>query len=202
MSYRSGHHSTSDDSSRYRTAEAMQEWRARDPVTRFQNFLSEVGWWSADQEKALRVAVRKEVTLLCAPHVKTIARLATSLTSKACMQKRINTSPRGLVGDCACKRRSCSRCIISKGCEHDFCNPRRLCNLWRQHRMSRSHRCLISLQMCTWKCLRTLQISRRKPSSMQNSTQNACMGCLSSEVDCVHPSWMHYAILWDAWCLA
>ncbi|CAK0771037.1 hypothetical protein CVIRNUC_003826 [Coccomyxa viridis] len=60
MSYRSGHHSTSDDSSRYRTAEAMQEWRARDPVTRFQNFLSEAGWWSADQEKALRVAVRKE----------------------------------------------------------------------------------------------------------------------------------------------
>ena len=64
MSYRSGHHSTSDDSSRYRTAEAMQEWRARDPVARFQNFLSEAGWWSADREKALRVAVRKEVTLL------------------------------------------------------------------------------------------------------------------------------------------
>ena len=61
MSYRSGHHSTSDDSSRYRTAEEMQEWRARDPVTRFQAFLNEGGWWDPEQEKALRVAVRKEV---------------------------------------------------------------------------------------------------------------------------------------------
>ena len=61
MSYRSGHHSTSDDSSRYRTAEEMQEWRARDPVTRFQAFLDEAGWWGPEQEKSLRVAVRKEV---------------------------------------------------------------------------------------------------------------------------------------------
>ena len=61
MSYRSGHHSTSDDSSRYRTAEEMQEWRARDPVTRFQAFLDEAGWWDPEKEKALRVAVRKEV---------------------------------------------------------------------------------------------------------------------------------------------
>ena len=61
MSYRSGHHSTSDDSSRYRTAEEMQEWRARDPVTRFQAFLDEAGWWDLEQEKGLRIAVRKEV---------------------------------------------------------------------------------------------------------------------------------------------
>ncbi|CAL5223012.1 g5463 [Coccomyxa viridis] len=61
MSYRSGHHSTSDDSSRYRTAEEMQEWRARDPVTRFQAFLDEAGWWDSEKEKSLRVAVRKEV---------------------------------------------------------------------------------------------------------------------------------------------
>ena len=67
MSYRSGHHSTSDDSSRYRTAEEMQEWRARDPVTRFQAFLDEAGWWDPEKEKALRVAVRKQVgvTVCC-----------------------------------------------------------------------------------------------------------------------------------------
>ena len=64
MSYRSGHHSTSDDSSRYRTAEEMQEWRARDPVTRFQAFLNEAGWWDPEQEKGLRVAMRKEVGIL------------------------------------------------------------------------------------------------------------------------------------------
>lgn len=64
MSYRSGHHSTSDDSSRYRTAEEMQEWRARDPVTRFQAFLDEAGWWDPEKEKTLRVAVRKQVGLI------------------------------------------------------------------------------------------------------------------------------------------
>ena len=99
MSYRSGHHSTSDDSSRYRTAEAMQEWRAQDPVTRFQNFLSEAGWWSADQEKALRVAVRKEVILLvcCSCHGQWIvARLATSLTAQsmhAAEDQNVNKRP-------------------------------------------------------------------------------------------------------------
>ena len=67
MSYRSGHHSTSDDSSRYRTAEEMQEWRTRDPVTRFGAFLAEAGWWDAEKEKTLRVSDRKEVTLLCQP---------------------------------------------------------------------------------------------------------------------------------------
>lgn len=61
MSYRSGHHSTSDDSSRYRTAEEMSEWRARDPATRFHNFLVSRGWWDDDRERQLRVATRKEV---------------------------------------------------------------------------------------------------------------------------------------------
>ena len=36
MTYRSGHHSTSDDSSRYRAADEISHWRtARDPVERF-----------------------------------------------------------------------------------------------------------------------------------------------------------------------
>lgn len=39
----------------------MQQWRARDPVTRFQNFIVAHGWWSEAQEKQLRVATRKEV---------------------------------------------------------------------------------------------------------------------------------------------
>lgn len=61
MSYRSGHHSTSDDSSRYRTADEMNRWRARDPVTRFQNLLVVNDWWDAQQEKTLRSSLRKEV---------------------------------------------------------------------------------------------------------------------------------------------
>ncbi len=61
MSYRSGHHSTSDDSSRYRTAAEMSAWRARDPVARFQRHLASRGWWDDDRERQLRVAARKEV---------------------------------------------------------------------------------------------------------------------------------------------
>ena len=46
---------------RYRTADEMTRWRARDPVTRFQNFLLSKGWWDAKLEKELRMNLRKEV---------------------------------------------------------------------------------------------------------------------------------------------
>lgn len=49
---------------RYRTADEMTRWRARDPVTRFQNFLMSQGWWDPQQEKELRLNLRKEV-LFC-----------------------------------------------------------------------------------------------------------------------------------------
>lgn len=61
MSYRSGHHSTSDDSSRYRTAGEMATWRARDPAARFRRLLDVAGWWDDANEQALRQALRKEV---------------------------------------------------------------------------------------------------------------------------------------------
>lgn len=61
MCYRSGHHSTSDDSSRYRTREEMAEWRARDPVVRFRQWLDHEGWWDAGREQRLRREARQEV---------------------------------------------------------------------------------------------------------------------------------------------
>lgn len=63
MSYRTGHHSTSDDSSRYRTADEMSKWRARDPVMRFHNWLLAQGWWDTQQEQQLRRGLRKEVLI-------------------------------------------------------------------------------------------------------------------------------------------
>jgi 2-oxoisovalerate dehydrogenase E1 component alpha subunit len=63
MSYRSGHHSTSDDSSRYRQAEEMRKWRARDPVSRLQRWLIGREWWNESREAELRASVRKEVIL-------------------------------------------------------------------------------------------------------------------------------------------
>ncbi|GIL73474.1 hypothetical protein Vretimale_17694 [Volvox reticuliferus] len=61
MSYRSGHHSTSDDSTRYRTSEEMRAWRARDPVARFRAWLVRHGWWDEVQEAALRRTTRVQV---------------------------------------------------------------------------------------------------------------------------------------------
>jgi 2-oxoisovalerate dehydrogenase E1 component alpha subunit len=63
MSYRAGHHSTSDDSSRYRSTGEMAAWRARDPVVRLRNWLSVCGGtsgWDAEREAALRAECRAE----------------------------------------------------------------------------------------------------------------------------------------------
>ncbi|CAI5995810.1 unnamed protein product [Closterium sp. NIES-64] len=62
MTYRTGHHSTSDDSSRYRGAGEMAHWRTqRDPVTRFRRWLERRGWWDEEREKAARDTARDEV---------------------------------------------------------------------------------------------------------------------------------------------
>eukprot|EP00884_Botryococcus_braunii_P022154 jgi/Botrbrau1/8622/Bobra.0196s0018.2 len=61
MSYRTGHHSTSDDSARYRTRDEMQRWKARDPVMRFQRWLTANAWWDEAAEQDLRQRTRKEV---------------------------------------------------------------------------------------------------------------------------------------------
>ncbi|CAI6008279.1 unnamed protein product [Closterium sp. NIES-65] len=62
MTYRTGHHSTSDDSSRYRGAGEMAHWRTqRDPVARFRRWLERRGWWDEEREKAARDTARDEV---------------------------------------------------------------------------------------------------------------------------------------------
>lgn len=62
LTYRSGHHSTSDDSSKYRPAEEIEWWRvAQDPVTRFRKWIEREGWWSAPAESELRDGIRKQV---------------------------------------------------------------------------------------------------------------------------------------------
>lgn len=39
----------------------MSAWRARDPATRFHNFIVSRGWWDDKRERQLRVATRKQV---------------------------------------------------------------------------------------------------------------------------------------------
>uniref|UniRef100_A0A914DIP9 2-oxoisovalerate dehydrogenase subunit alpha n=1 Tax=Acrobeloides nanus TaxID=290746 RepID=A0A914DIP9_9BILA len=65
MTYRLGHHSTSDDSSAYRSMKEVQEWTDKDfPILRFRRYLERKGWWSEEQDKEFLSATRKEVLRL------------------------------------------------------------------------------------------------------------------------------------------
>lgn len=62
MSYRQGHHSTSDDSTRYRSSEEIKMWQdEQDPVDRFRKYMESKGWWNAEQDAALRDKERSAV---------------------------------------------------------------------------------------------------------------------------------------------
>ncbi|PLW39606.1 hypothetical protein PCASD_08767 [Puccinia coronata f. sp. avenae] len=53
MTYRVGHHSTSDDSSAYRNPSEVDQWRKRDnPINRMRTFLESRAWWDAAKEEA------------------------------------------------------------------------------------------------------------------------------------------------------
>lgn len=62
MTYRAGHHSTSDDSTRYRSASEIKHWQDQyEPLKRFRTYMEERGWWNADKEQAVRDRERKLV---------------------------------------------------------------------------------------------------------------------------------------------
>ncbi|XP_012459743.1 2-oxoisovalerate dehydrogenase subunit alpha 2, mitochondrial [Gossypium raimondii] len=62
VTYRVGHHSTSDDSTKYRPANEIEWWRmARDPVTRFRKWIEINGWWGSEAESQLRSSIRSQL---------------------------------------------------------------------------------------------------------------------------------------------
>ena len=62
MTYRIGHHSTSDDSSAYRSADEVSLWEVKDhPITRFALYLYNKGVWSEQQEKEWKNESKKQV---------------------------------------------------------------------------------------------------------------------------------------------
>ncbi|XP_057795617.1 2-oxoisovalerate dehydrogenase subunit alpha 2, mitochondrial-like isoform X2 [Salvia miltiorrhiza] len=62
LTYRVGHHSTSDDSTKYRSLKEIEEWRrSRNPVTRFRKWVESKCWWSDEEEAQLRGTLRKQV---------------------------------------------------------------------------------------------------------------------------------------------
>jgi 2-oxoisovalerate dehydrogenase E1 component alpha subunit len=61
MSYRGGHHSTSDDSSRYRPKEELSYWqKTNHPIVRFEKFLTKQGWLDFDLNDFKRT-IREQV---------------------------------------------------------------------------------------------------------------------------------------------
>lgn len=62
MTYRLGHHSTSDDSSAYRPVSEVKFWDESDqPITRLQRYLEKKGWLNAEEEKNYAKQIKKEI---------------------------------------------------------------------------------------------------------------------------------------------
>ena len=57
-----GHHSTSDDSSAYRSKEEVADWQKRDsPINRFRAYLEKKGLWNEEKDKEYRKVVRADI---------------------------------------------------------------------------------------------------------------------------------------------
>lgn len=54
--YRMSDHTTSDDASRYRSKEEVQEWERRDPILRFRRYLAAKGLWDETAERQIQAA--------------------------------------------------------------------------------------------------------------------------------------------------
>lgn len=62
LTYRVGHHSTSDDSTKYRNVEDMKNWSTNyNPVTRLKLYLNSKQWWNEERDQNLRDAERLSV---------------------------------------------------------------------------------------------------------------------------------------------
>ncbi|KAJ4423853.1 hypothetical protein N0V82_001437 [Gnomoniopsis sp. IMI 355080] len=62
LSYRVGHHSTSDDSFAYRARVEVEEWKRRDnPISRLRKWMEAKGIWDEAREKEAREGMRREV---------------------------------------------------------------------------------------------------------------------------------------------
>lgn len=61
MTYRLGHHSTSDDSTAYRSVDEIAQWNTHTPLVKFRLYLESLGLWCQTKEQELINSTRKEV---------------------------------------------------------------------------------------------------------------------------------------------
>ena len=63
MTYRLGHHSTSDDSTAYRSVDEINSWEKDDnPISRFKNYLVQGNIWSPELEEKCHKEARNIVS--------------------------------------------------------------------------------------------------------------------------------------------
>ncbi|KAL1903963.1 hypothetical protein Sste5344_010334 [Sporothrix stenoceras] len=62
LSYRVGHHSTSDDSFAYRAKVEVEDWKRRDnPISRLRKWMEARGCWDDAKEKEARETIRRDI---------------------------------------------------------------------------------------------------------------------------------------------
>jgi len=61
QTYRMGHHTTSDDATKYRDSSELAEWEKRDPIKRFQAYLGSKGLWDLEFERAVAAQAEAEI---------------------------------------------------------------------------------------------------------------------------------------------
>lgn len=61
VTYRMGHHTTSDDATKYRDASEVKEWEAKDPIKRFRLYLQTKGLWDEALEKMVEEKAVEDV---------------------------------------------------------------------------------------------------------------------------------------------
>lgn len=60
--YSVGHHSTSDDSFAYRPRQEVEDRKkVDDPIVRFRLFMESRGWWSREEDVAVKERLKQEV---------------------------------------------------------------------------------------------------------------------------------------------
>lgn len=61
LTYRLGDHTTSDDSSKYRTEEEVKKWELKDPILRLKKYIEKKGWWDDNYGQWVKEECEKEV---------------------------------------------------------------------------------------------------------------------------------------------
>ncbi len=61
LTYRIGPHSTSDDPKVYRDDSEVKFWQERDPIKRFQAYLTSKGYWSPELEEKAKTKIKEEI---------------------------------------------------------------------------------------------------------------------------------------------